>query len=70
MNVSVEGYMRKEETEEKVRLERERGKSYSLQLFSSRLSPSRVHLKEKIKTKQKKKGITKMQFGLKSKPKT
>lgn len=63
MNVSVEGYMRKEETEEKVRLERERGKSYSLQLFSSRLSPSRVHLKEKIKQNKKKKELQKCNLG-------
>lgn len=45
MNVSVEGYVRKEQREEKARPERG-GKSCSLQMFGWRLSPRMVKTKK------------------------
>lgn len=60
VNVSVEGYLRKERREgERVR----GGKSCSLQMFGSRLSP-RMWKPKRVIQKRKKKG-----FGQKSKPK-
>lgn len=57
MNVSVEGYTRKEETEEKARIE-SGAKSYSLRLCSREPSQRRVHSKGKKKEKKKKKKET------------
>lgn len=57
VNVSVEGYVRKEQREEKARLER-RGQSCSLERFGSRLSPRMEKTtKEDINKKARKKGI-------------
>ena len=61
MNVSVEGFTRKEETEEeKARLERVRGQQLLISdAMSSKLSPRRVHFKGK-KKKSNKEEMTKI----------
>lgn len=73
MNVSVESYIRQKGQKRKLGL-RERGKRCSLQMFRSRLSPRRVHLKdknmgEKKDFKKRRKKLQKIPFGLNSKPK-
>lgn len=50
MNVSVEGYVRKEQREEEARRVRE-GKSCSLQMFGSSLSPRMGKKNKKGSTK-------------------
>lgn len=52
VNVPVESYIRQKGQKRKLGL-RERGNSYSLQMFSSRLSPRRVHSKDKNMRKKK-----------------